>query len=191
MIVIFEVVMALAFVATSGLLFSDRFRRNYFVIGLASLLGIASTFLILDDLTGYFDDASNGAPTLVNAPLESYKGEARGEPFTRQELTNIVDRTFANVCRASCIICPSTNQSCDLQNDYLKILKLPLFSNSVERRAYLVSYEERNLCGSAGCPSLVLIINSVGEFAIAHEDWGISDETAMLVAREAILRPIR
>jgi len=176
--------MALAFVATSGLMFSDRFRRNKIVIGIASSLAITTLYLT-------FFGQSQDAKAVSNAPIEKYKGEPRGEPFTRLELANIVDRTFANVCRTSCIICPSTNPNCDLQNDYLKILKLPIFSNNIERSAYLVSYEEQNLCGSAACPSMLLIIRSDGEFAIAHEDWGISDETAMLIAREAILRPMQ
>ena len=185
MVLVLEIAMAVAFVATSGLLFSDRFRRNYVVIGLTSMLGIASIYLT------FFHNGSTDGPFVTNSPLEKYRGEVRGEPFTRQELVHIVDRTFYNVCRTSCIICPAANLNCDLQNDYLKVLKLPLFSNSTERGAYLVSYEEKNLCGSAGCPNLVLIISSDGEFAIAHEDWGVSDETAMLVAREAILRPMQ
>lgn len=182
--ILVQIAMALAFVATSGLMFSDRFQRNKIVMGLASLLAIITLYLT-------FFGQSQDAQMVSNAPLEIYKGEPRREPFTREELANIADRTFANICRTSCIICPSTNPNCDLQNDYFKILKLPIFSNNVERSAYLISYEERNLCGSAGCPSIVLIIRSDEEFAIAHEDWGISDETAMLVAREAILRPMQ
>lgn len=186
MILALKILMAIGFIFTSGLLFSPRFSRNYLVIFVAAVLAVLSTLFVFDDVAKFLGFGQK----IVAEQLQIYHGEARNPPFTPAELNNIVDRTFANVCRSSCIICSIEGPDCDVTEERISMLRLPLLTSPLDRRAYLVSFEYREYCGSAGCPGILLIISDDGTFAILHEDLGISDDTALLIAREAILRPL-
>jgi hypothetical protein len=50
MALILDMLAAIIFVASSGLLFNERFRKNLFLLFLASLLAMTSTFFLIGDI---------------------------------------------------------------------------------------------------------------------------------------------
>jgi hypothetical protein len=71
---------AALFVLSSGVLFNEKFRRNYFLVAVAGAIAIVSSYLLMQQL---FGTSPNNVPSVPAASI------SKPEPFTTYQPADI------------------------------------------------------------------------------------------------------
>ncbi len=69
------IILAIIFIITGGAVFSDFFQKHKFMIVLASLMTIISSYFLLKDIISIFDDEINPTGEVLNIKLSYYEGD--------------------------------------------------------------------------------------------------------------------
>jgi hypothetical protein len=169
-LIFIEIVAALIFVFSSGLLFNGRFRENYWAVGVAGAVALVSSYFLLESLiqrlivkhTATVTVPADGAAALKR-PNDSF--------FSSIDLITLAVMADTKRC----------DQQCSENN--FSMTRVPVSDLGEKDRFYLIITGNLMFCGSGGCIGAVMLYRR-GRMSILHEDQGITDRQAMMVARD-------
>jgi hypothetical protein len=159
---LFEVIAGAIFALSSGLLFTERFRRSYIAIAAASLIATTSSLFLLRDIVQQLWGLEKTTAT------RTWNAEGNDD-FSAADLAHFGIMMQTNACRIGC------------KDKKFELTRLRLGKN--ERPIYKVTHVEEGWCGNGGCLTAVMILDN-GRVYIVGEGLGMDDDEAMRIARE-------
>jgi hypothetical protein len=163
---VIEAVTGLIFILSSGLLFSAKYRQNWFVVLCAGLFATISSYFVLEEVVKRIIEKQNESET-ISTPADRF--------FTDADLLEIAKLVDNKRCWEECT-----------ESKYF-IIHLPIDNGRDGSKPYLVQTTDLGFCGSGGCNNAVMLFYK-NRMIVVREGFGITEDQAMIIARDALRR---